>query len=320
MRAGHAEDELVLQVAARHEAARGVALLVLEHPDGRSLPEWEPGAHVDLILRDGLVRQYSLCGDPADTTRWSVAVLRDDQSRGGSAFVHEALVTGATVPVRGPRNHFQLEPADEYLFIAGGIGITPLLPMVEAVAARGAKWRLVYGGRTREAMAFTDEVVRRHGEHVAVLPEDEAGPLPVTTLLAGATGPVRIYCCGPESLLEAVEQAHDSTDGSTVHVERFSPKPVEDDLAPRAFEVEAARSGTVLQVGAQESVLDALRGAGLRVLASCEEGICGTCEVRVVAGTAEHRDSILTQEEQAAGDTMFVCVSRARSPRLVLDL
>ncbi|MET8975465.1 PDR/VanB family oxidoreductase [Streptomyces sp. NPDC004539] len=296
--------------------AEGVRLLSLRHPLGEPLPAWEPGAHVDLLLAPGLERQYSLCGDPADRYEWRVAVLREPAGRGGSAFVHEELAQGAKVRVRGPRNNFPLLPAARYRFVAGGIGITPLLPMLAAAEASGAQWTLLYGGRSRRSMAFTGEL-GRYGERVTVAPQDETGALlelgPVLDELPGDT---LVYCCGPGPLLDAVESR---CPAGVLHVERFQPR-AQVAGQERAFEVVLERSGRTVAVGADTSVLDAVRAAGVEVLYSCTEGTCGTCETDVLDGKVDHRDSVLTEPEREAGETMMICVSRCRGQRLVLDL
>ncbi|WP_369274683.1 2Fe-2S iron-sulfur cluster-binding protein [Streptomyces sp. R11] len=315
------EAELV--VDRREFAAEGVLALTLRHPLGEQLPAWEPGAHIDVVLGPELERQYSLCSDPADRTAWRIAVLREPDARrgsprpkagGGSAHVHEQVGQGDKVRVRGPRNHFRLEPAPRYLFIAGGIGITPILPMLAAAEAAGAEWTLLYGGRTRRSMAFAEEL-RPYGERVTVAPQDECGLLDLAVLDAVATGTL-VYCCGPGPLLDAVEARCPS---GVLRVERFQAKeqPVGED---GEFDVELAQSGLTLTVAPGVSVLDTVRAAGVEVLFSCTEGTCGTCETDVLDGTPDHRDSVLTREEQESGETMMICVSRCRGKRLVLDL
>ncbi|MEU4742820.1 PDR/VanB family oxidoreductase [Actinosynnema sp. NPDC023658] len=306
-----AEAELDVLVERKEVVADGVVRLTLRHPRGGPLPAWEPGAHVDLVLGPDLVRQYSLCGDPADRSAFQVAVLREPSGRGGSQHVHSALVEGGTVRLRGPRNRFPLVAAERYLFIAGGIGITPIVPMIRAVAARGASWRLLYGGRTRSSMAFAGELHDRYGDRVVVRPQDETGLLDLDAFLVADA---EVYCCGPESLLAAVEQRHPAR----LHVERFTPKAVEG--GRRSFEVELARSGRTLVVPEDESILHAVEQAGIAVLSSCREGTCGTCETGVLAGVPDHRDSVLDDGERAACDVMMICVSRSRGSRLVLDL
>lgn len=321
------EGELELVLDRKENVADGVVRLTLRRPDGAPLPRWQPGAHIDLVLdgNGGLVRQYSLCGRPEDTTSLQLAVLREEAGRGGSAYVHESLTEGRRVRVRGPRNRFALVEAKRYLFIAGGIGITPILPMIAQVAAAGREWRLVYGGRTRSSMAFRGELEERYAGHVEIHPQDEKGllDLPASLAVPGEdTEDTVVYCCGPEALLSAVERHCADWPADALHVERFAPKAGDGDGdgPQEAFEVELARTGTILAVPADRSVLDVVEDAGVPVLYSCREGTCGTCETTVLSGDPDHRDSVLTDDEQAAGDAMMICVSRSRSACLVLDL
>ncbi|WP_040801079.1 PDR/VanB family oxidoreductase [Nocardia higoensis] len=307
-----------LRVTAKEPAADGVVTVTLADPDGGSVPGWEPGAHIDLVLGD-VVRQYSLCGDPADSSSLRISVLREPDGRGGSIYVHDKLQVGDLVEIGGPRNNFALAEAASYLFVAGGIGITPLLPMLALVHERGLPWRLLYGGRSLASMAFADELTRRYPDRVLLRPQDEHGLLDLGAALDATAPGVAVYCCGPEPLLQAIEAECRDRDGSTLHTERFAAKEIEPSTAG-AFEVELARTGTVVQVAESESVLEALQRSGVDIEFSCREGTCGTCEAAVLGGTPEHRDSILTEEEQDAGDVMFVCVSRSCTPRLVLDL
>jgi len=307
------EAELV--VDGREFAADGVLALTLRHPLGEDLPVWEPGAHVDVVLGPELERQYSLCGDPADRSVWRIAVLREPDGRGGSARVHKQLGQGDKVRVRGPRNHFRLEAAPRYRFVAGGIGITPVLPMLAAVEAAGAEWTLLYGGRTRNSMAFTEEL-GRYGDRVTVAPQDETGLLDLASVLDDVPDGTLVYCCGPGPLLDAVEER---CPAERLRVERFAPK-AQVDGENGGFEVELAQSGRTVTVEPDVSVLDAVRAAGVEVLFSCTEGTCGTCETDVLDGTPDHRDSVLSDAERESGETMMICVSRCRGKRLVLDL
>jgi ferredoxin-NADP reductase len=307
------EAELV--VDRRQAAADGVLALTLRHPLGEELPAWEPGAHIDVLLGPDLERQYSLCGDPADRSTWRIGVLREAEGRGGSAYVHRELSQGDKVRVRGPRNNFALRPAPRYRFIAGGIGITPILPMLAAAEAAGAEWTLLYGGRTRNSMAFTEELTA-YGDRVTVAPQDESGLLDLGSVLGDVPEGTLVYCCGPGPLLDAVEER---CPGGVLHVERFQPK--EQETGPDSeFEVVLERTGKTLTVPVGVSVLDTVRDAGVEVLYSCTEGTCGTCETDVLEGTPDHRDSVLTDEEREAGETMLICVSRCQGRRLVLDL
>ncbi|MEV2233181.1 PDR/VanB family oxidoreductase [Streptomyces phaeochromogenes] len=310
------EAELVVE--RRDLAAEGVLALTLRHPLGEELPSWEPGAHIDVVLGPDLERQYSLCGDPADRHSWRVAVLREPDGRGGSAHVHGKLEAGDKVRVRGPRNHFALQPSPRYRFVAGGIGITPILPMLAEAEAAGAEWTLLYGGRTRNSMAFVEEL-GRYGEKVRIAPQDEAGLLDLASELGTPQPDTLVYCCGPGPLLDAVEERCAQWPKGSLHVERFQPK-VQETGADTEFEVVLERSGHTLTVPADVSVLDTVRSAGVEVLFSCTEGTCGTCETDVLEGTPDHRDSVLTDEEREVGETMLICVSRCRGKRLVLDL
>ncbi|NUS15875.1 MAG: oxidoreductase [Streptomyces sp.] len=307
-------DTLDLVVADRREEAVGVVSLTLRRPDGGALPGWRPGAHVDLLLAEGLERQFSLCGRPGDQ-EWRIAVLREADGRGGSDFVHSCLAPGTPVRARGPRNHFPLEPAPAHRFVAGGIGITPILPMLTAAAAASSDWSLLYGGRSRASMAFVEELAARHpAERVTVT----TGRLDLDGHLADLRPGELVYACGPASLLEAVESR---VPASALRLERFTAAAA-DTSADASFEVELARSGRVLTVPPDLSILQAVRQAGLDVLYSCAEGTCGTCETDLLAGEADHRDSVLTEAERAAGETLMICVSRCRTPggRLTLDL
>ena len=302
-----------LLVCRKETVAAGVVALTLRDPGGAPVPGWEPGAHVDLVLGDDLVRQYSLCGDPADRAALRLAVLREPDGRGGSAYVHDRLREGDRVRISLPRNNFPLVEAARYLFVAGGVGITPILPMVAALDAAGADWRLVYGGRSRASMAFRDELAG-YGERVSVRPQDETGLLDLDALLSEPDPELAVYCCGPEPLLAAVEAR---LPPGRPHVERFAGTAIAEGAA---FEVVLARSGRTLTVPADRSVLATVEAAGVAVLSSCREGTCGTCETEVLEGTPDHRDVLLTEEERAAGETMMICVSRSGGGRLVLDL
>ncbi|MBF6270505.1 PDR/VanB family oxidoreductase [Nocardia farcinica] len=309
-------NDITARVAARRDEADGVFSLELVDASGAALPPWTPGAHIDVGVGAAGVRQYSLCGDPADRSRWRIAVLHEPAGRGGSDHLYRTATPGALLPVSRPRNNFELVAAPEYLFLAGGIGITPILPMTAAAVAAGARWTLCYGGRTRTHMAFADTLAARYPQ-VSLRPQDETGLLPITELFDRHPGAV-VYCCGPEPLLDAV-RAEGARRGAEVHVERFAPRPV----APaedRAFEIRLAGDGRTFRVAPGQSIVDVLEAAGVGVLTNCREGTCGSCETGVLAGAVEHRDSVLDDEERAASRTMMLCVSRARQDLLVLDL
>lgn len=317
-----AEVELDAFIDSKTMVADDVVELTLRSADESELPQWSPGAHIDLVLEpsEGLVRQYSLCGDVVDRHLWRIAVLLEAESRGGSALVHQHLGAGSTVRARGPRNNFALQPAERYEFIAGGIGIAPIAPMLAEAEASGVPWRLVYGGRRRASMAYVDALVERYGARVEVCPEDEAGPLDLDGALSGLQPGAAVYCCGPPSLLEAVEQRCQSRPSGTLHVERFSPTVLDKPPVAEAFEAELALSGTTVQIPPDATLLEIVEENGVQVLSSCAEGTCGMCETTVLEGEVDHRDSLLTEAERAANDTMYICVSRARADRLVLEL
>ncbi|SHN38155.1 PDR/VanB family oxidoreductase [Cryptosporangium aurantiacum] len=310
------EADLVVRSAV-HEAD-GVLALTLGRHDGSDLPDWTPGAHIDLVLGEGLVRQYSLCGRTGDTDSWRVAVLRAPDSRGGSVRIH-ALEKGSVVRARGPRNHFPVVASRRYLFLAGGIGITPLLAMINEVDAAGAEWELYYGGRQRESMAFTAELAR-FGDRVRLVPEDEQGLLDLDALLGVPRADTLVYACGPERLLQAVEERCASWPAGSLHLERFAPRATEPAGAERSFEVVLEQSGTTLEVPPDKSVFEVVREAGVSVLGSCLEGICGTCETEVIDGDVDHRDSVLSDDERETNEVMMICVSRCTGPRLTLAL
>ena len=318
-RGAGAADVAQLRVTAKTRVADDVLVLELASPSGSRLRDWAPGAHVDLALPNGMTRQYSLCGDRFDPSTYRVGVLREASGRGGSAFVHDRLAVGDLVGVGGPRNNFPLVPSDTYLFVAGGIGITPLLPMVRQAELLGADWRLLYGGRRRAHMAFLDELAG-YGDRVQVVPQDEYGLLDLPAFLGAPRPGVRVYSCGPAPLLAAMEAVCADWPPYTLRTERFLADELGAPVRQIPFEVELARTGRTVVVPPGTTVLEAVAEAGVEVLSSCRQGTCGTCETTVLAGEPDHRDSLLDDAEREANDCMFVCVSRARSDRLVLDL
>jgi ferredoxin-NADP reductase len=320
-------DWLTLRVRETKVEADDVLSIVLDDPDGAGLPPWRPGAHVDVHIPAGFTpagftRQYSLCGDPAEPRTWRISVLREENSRGGSRYLHETVGPGTRLRLGRPRNNFPLEPSRRYEFIAGGIGVTPLLPMIAELDRRGGQWRLHYGGRRRDRMAFLDELAG-YGDRVTVWPQDERGLLPVAEITRSAGSDGLVYCCGPEPLLDAVERACAEL-GTTPRVERFQPRPPtaaeRADRIDRAFAVLVGGTGQLVEVAADQSILDALVDAGLDLPSSCREGTCASCETTVLDGDVDHRDSVLSEAERLSGTTMMICVSRAHSERLTLDL
>ncbi|MFI6430151.1 PDR/VanB family oxidoreductase [Rhodococcus oryzae] len=316
--AGHNPDTaMTLVVSDRTIVAQdeNVAALTFAAPDGAELPAWQPGCHLDFHLPSGRRRQYSLCGDPADRTHYRIAVRSIPDGGGGSIEMH-GLQPGTTVTVRGPRNGFPFVGEGKALFIAGGIGITPILAMVRAARAIGMDWQFVYSGRSRESMPFLDEIESWDPARVFVRPDDEFGIPTEEDLLGRAVAGGAVYCCGPTPMLETVRRAFVDSAATSLHFERFGAPPV---LDGSEFEVQLARTGEVLTVPADESALSVIKERLPGVGYSCQQGFCGTCKVRVISGEPDHRETRLTDEERE--DSMLICVSRSTgSERLVLDL
>ena len=315
------DDEFDVVVERIEPAATDVKALVLRPVTDTTLPTWTPGSHIDVLLPSGTVRQYSLCGDTSDRHAWRIAVLREppERGRGGSEYIHNALHPGSKLRVGLPRNNFPLVESTRYLFIAGGIGITPILPMIAHADEQHLDWRLIYGGRNAESMAFRDELAR-YGDRVEIVPEDRTGPLDLGHALGIPGSDTAVYCCGPSGLLQAVEEACSSWPDGSLHLERFVPAPSQPESGDTAFEVVLAKQGRTFVVPPGETILRTLESNGVDVLSSCQQGMCGRCEQTVLEGTPDHRDEILTPEERASGEYILICVSRCHDDRLVLDL
>ncbi|MCP9994298.1 PDR/VanB family oxidoreductase [Streptomyces albogriseolus] len=308
-------------VAAVDRLADGVVGLRLEPAAGGPVAPWTAGAHIDLVLPSGRIRQYSLHGDPDDRSCYRVAVLKEPEGRGGSLEAHR-LAAGDRIAVRGPRNHFPLADAERYLFVAGGIGVVPFLPMIEEAERRGADWRLVYVGRSRAGMAFLAELERYGPDRVLVHARDESERPDLAALLAASPAGTAVHCCGPDGMMRAVEELMDrACPQGTLHLERFTPsaRPASPE-GDRPFEIELSSTGEVVHVPVGRSALEALRECAPQLAASCEDGLCGSCELRVLAGTPDHRDDVLPATERGRTDIVYPCVSRARGARLVVDL
>ena len=317
------QSHITLRVGRRAEIAVNALLLELESASGEVLPEWPPGAHLDIHLPSGLTRQYSLCGAREDRSTYVVVVLREPHGRGGSEEIYRELGVGTEFISSTPRDHFRLVDASEYVLIAGGIGITPIKAMVDELRARGARWRLHYGGRSREHMAFVDELVDL-GDNVSIVPQDADGLLDVLAIIGNLSPEAAVYCCGPAPLLDAVLTACAEAGASErLHFERFVPPTdgagfVTD--GDTAFEVELRSSGVTLQVPADKTLLEVVQSVKADMPFSCTEGYCGSCESVVLDGEPDHRGTLMTPEEHAAEGTMLICVGRSKSHRLVLDL
>jgi len=300
-------------ITNRELVAPDVVALTLADPDGGLLPSWTPGGHIDVQLPSGRRRQYSLCGPPGRRTDYRIAVRRIADGGGGSIEMHEGLDVGDTCAFEGPRNAFYLGTAErDVLFVIGGIGVTPILPMMRAAAQRGIDWRAIYAGSSREYMPFLDEVVSLDPDRVTVWADDEHGRFAgVDDLLAGAGAATAVYVCGPTPMLEAVRVARNEFSDAPLHYERFSPPPVVDGVP---FELELARSRRVLSVPANRSALDVMRDLDATTPYSCQQGFCGTCKVKVLAGQVDHRGRVAVGD-----DEMVVCVSRSGGDRVVID-
>nr|WP_157126302.1 PDR/VanB family oxidoreductase [Nocardia mikamii] len=298
-----------------------VVSLVLRATDGSALPTWRPGAHLDLELPSGRLRQYSLCGDPADRYRYRVAVRRIPGGLGGSVEVHDELGVGAELTIRGPRNAFPFvlpghgSSAARVHFVAGGIGITPILPMVRMAHRLGVDWTMVYTGRSRDTIAFLAEI-ESFGSRVTVRTDDDGGLPAAADLLPGVGVDTSVYCCGPVPMTAAIAAAVREMPGVELYSERFSAAPVVDG---KPLRVELARTGEVLDIPADRTVLDEVLRVRPDIAYSCRQGFCRTCKVRVLDGQPDHRDTVLTPAERAEGE-LLICVSRCAGERLVLDL
>jgi ferredoxin-NADP reductase len=313
------EQPLRLKVLRLAVEADAVISLELGKVDGGALPAWQPGAHIDVLLTNGLVRQYSLCGC-ADRRTWQIAVLHVSSGRGGSSFIHQNICVGEEIVVTGLRNNFSLVDASRYLFVAGGIGITPILPMLESATLAGKPWRLVYGGRSRGSMAFLDRIKRYDLGKVELLPQDEFGQIGVQALLDELEPATPVYCCGPAGLIDAVEDACRLSPSIELYRERFVASGRASKIDDGSFEVTLALSGKVIQVSSEQSLLSALEEAGCKISNSCRAGICGTCLLKVLDGTPDHRDDLLDDEQRENGTMILPCVSRSKSRHLVLEI
>ena len=310
----------IMVVASTSQAADGVLAIRLVPlgsggSGGGALPVWYPGAHITLSLPNGFQRQYSLCGDPAERDHFDIAVLKTRHSEGGSEFIHANLVPGMTLHVSGPLNHFELEPASDYLFIAGGIGITPIKAMIESLPER-RHWRLLYAGRSRTTMAFLEELLQRYPDRITVhAAEEQDAALDIASLVVDTQA--QVYCCGPESLMSSTAAL---VPAAQMHSERFVAVERTSDVSAQAIDVTCRKSKKEFVVGAEQSSLEAMELNGLPVLGSCRKGVCGTCEVRVVEGEPVHLDSVMPDAEKDSLRVMYPCVSRAVGKELVLDV
>jgi len=313
--------DLQLRVDGLRREADQVISLILADPAGRRLPDWEPGAHIQLHLPSGRTRQYSLYGGGRDGTQYKIAVKDVEGGRGGSREIHSSLRLGNLLKASAPANNFALETAQRYIFIAGGIGITPILPMAEAVRD-GASWHLYYAGRSLASMGLLDEVRRLPQANVTLAPGD--GTLQLPDIISRAEAGTLVYACGPSTMLDELGVLCGERQDISLRIERFtapaSTAQTSDASSNKPFEVVMKRSGRRVVIPADSTILAELLKIDPNIRYSCCEGFCGTCETKVIEGLVDHRDSLLTEEERQSNRTMMICASRALGDVLVLDI
>jgi vanillate monooxygenase ferredoxin subunit len=317
-------NELLVKVVRKAQEAADIVSFELAAQDGGALPPFSAGAHIDVQVREGLVRQYSLCNDPRETHRYLIGVLRDPQSRGGSVAMHEAISEGDLIRISAPKNHFPLVPARRSLLFAGGIGVTPILCMAERLAHAGADFEMHYCTREPARTAFHARIQASTFAAQVHFHHDTGGPeqkLDLASLLATPDLQTHLYVCGPGGFIDHVVGSAKALgwSGAQVHLEYFAAK-AQDTTGDGAFEVKIASSGRTFTVPPRQTIVKVLAAHGVEVPTSCEEGVCGTCITRVLDGVPEHRDAYFTDEERAKNDQMTPCCSRSRSACLVLDL
>jgi ferredoxin-NADP reductase len=322
----HSKQTYRVKVSKRELLCNGIVSLDFVKADGSDLPAWTPGAHVELRLpkcgQDGedLLRQYSLCSDPKDLTSWKIAVLCENEGRGGSRFIHENLSEGDELEVQTPRNHFPFTPEGKCIFIAGGIGITPILPMVHQAIEEGLDWHLIYAGRSQSGMGFLPEIRTLESERVTLHFDEEQGMMDLKELLSEYGQEASVYSCGPVGLLDALEKLHGEVQTWSLNIERFAASGEISHDGDTAFDITIKSTGEKITIPADKSILEVLKEKGMKVESSCKTGVCGSCETAVLSGVPDHRDGILLPEEKAENDCMMICVSRALSDDLVLDI
>ena len=320
MTASEQPQMLPLRVTRNDKIADGIYLFEFRDAGGQPLPEFSAGAHIAIRVPNGLLRKYSLCNDPAERDRYLVAVKREANGRGGSADLIDHVKAGDELSVAPPVNDFELPPrAQDFLFIAGGIGITPIMAMIRQVRTQGKRFRLFYLSRSPETTAFVDELGAPEFKDQVTIHYDGGDPanlLDLRPILQERKNREHLYCCGPRPLMEAVRTMTDHWSSAAVHFEAFSDADTHK-ATDKPFKVRLARSGDVIDVPITKTILEALRDHGLEVPSSCETGTCGTCRTKLLAGEADHRDLVLAEHERA--DTIMICVSRARSDEITID-
>jgi vanillate O-demethylase ferredoxin subunit len=314
---------LSVRINAIEQLTSDVRSYHLTHLDHSLLPSFDAGAHIDIVLPNGLIRQYSLCSSPDNRDCYQIAVLQDPHSRGGSNYIHQQLMQGDTLQINPPRNHFTLEEsAENYLLIAGGIGITPIMLMAYRLQQLGKPFSLHYLCRSPEQAAFAGQLQSdfQSSLHLHFTAGDASKRLDIQALFAAQKPETHLYTCGSEPLLQAILSAAEKQPKVKVHYERFSAVTIPEDRVDSAFEVEISSSGERLSVMPQQSILQVLEQAGHQIDTMCKEGLCGSCEVDILQGEADHRDSVLSEDEKAEHSVLMVCCSRAKGNLLVLDL
>lgn len=309
-----------LRVTRNDAIAEGINLLEFRDASGKPLPEFSAGAHIAVRVPNGMLRKYSLCNDPAERNRYQIAVKRESNGLGGSCSLIDDVKPGDELIVNAPVNDFGLPPrAQDFLFIAGGIGVTPIMAMIRQVLAEGKRFRLFYCSRSPETTAFRDELGAPQFKDKVTIHYDQGDPsrsLDLRPILAERKNREHLYCCGPRPLMEAVRAMTDHWSSTAVHFEAFSEAETHKP-GDKPFKVRLARSGTVLDVPTDKTILEVLRDYGLEVPSSCETGTCGTCRTKLLAGEADHRDLVLAEHERK--DTIMICVSRARGDEITID-
>jgi len=317
-------EELLARVVSVNDEAENIRSFTLVSENGKPFPAFTPGAHIDLILDNGLARQYSLCNNSTLTDHYKIAVLREQQSRGGSSYIFDTIRNNDVLHITSPNNHFKLdETHDKYLLLAGGIGITPIISMAYRLAELGKQFEFHYVCRTPEKTAFSDELKSSSFGKSVHIHHSYGEPnrrLDINQLLSSCASGTQVYTCGPEPLIETILKNAEGKTNVSVFYECFFAQHEVHEAGDKAFEIELASSGKVLPVTADESILDVLNKEGITVETMCKEGVCGTCEIALLEGEAEHRDSVLTDDEKAENSALMVCCSRAKTKRLKLDL
>jgi ferredoxin-NADP reductase len=315
------EQLIEVDVVSRQDLTPELFLLHLSAANG-ILSDWQPGAHIDVEVGDGTLRQFSLAGSLDDANSWVLGIRCETDGRGGSLWLRENALAGTRLKVSQPRNHFEyIASTSPVIFIAGGIGITPIFPMIAEAASAGREWQLHYVASSKESMILLDDISAfEANSNVKLYPRDTTERPDVREIILAAKGEVAVYCCGPEALMQNVEECAAELANVDAHVERFSPKPQDENSGLDTFEVNFSYSGMRATISKDQSILEVAKSMGIEVISSCKEGTCGSCETPIISGTPVHRDSVLSDKERSEGKCMMICISRSSSEVLELDL